>query len=519
EIRDTESEMARAFDLSYRTLTDAQRTAFRRLGLHPGSDFTADAAAALLGLPPDETERLLEALLACHLLREPVPDRYRYHDLLREYAYALALSEDPLPLRAAAVRRLIDFTLQAADRADRLAYPRRIRLGPPGDRQPVPRWADSDAAKAWFTAERGNLLAIERAARTGDHPEAAAQLAYLISGFLDAECHWQDAESVLGHAVAHWSDTHEMAHLSRSLIQLSAAQAHKSDYARAAANGEQALEIARGTGDQEAEAEALRTLGTLSWHLGENRAALAHFQGSFTIKAASGDAWDRARGHNNVAISLLFLGEHDRALEHFRSALAGFQEAADRTASAKTLNNIGDMYLRKRNLELARKSFEESLPILEATGNRYDRATVRRNLADILTETGRPEEALPLYLETHREFQALGDRKSQSDTLIGIGDVHRRTGESERAVAHLLDALGIARAIGATHQEIQALHCLGQVDFGEGRLDAALRNVTAAVAVADRTHNLDEGLKARETLDRIRAAVGSERADDSGPAR
>lgn len=73
EIRsaDQEQEMTRAFALSYRTLTAQQRTAFRCLGLHPGPDFTADAAAALLGLPQDTTERLLEGLLACHLLRSP----------------------------------------------------------------------------------------------------------------------------------------------------------------------------------------------------------------------------------------------------------------------------------------------------------------------------------------------------------------------------------------------------------------------------------------------------------------
>ncbi|MCG7529159.1 NB-ARC domain-containing protein, partial [Streptomyces sp. OfavH-34-F] len=124
---DQEQEMARAFALSYRGLTAQQRTAFRLLGLHPGPEFTTPAAAALLDLPYDTTERLLEGLVACHLLREPVPDRYRYHDLLREYARSLSASGDGERERRRALERLTDFYAATAGLADRTAYPRRVR--------------------------------------------------------------------------------------------------------------------------------------------------------------------------------------------------------------------------------------------------------------------------------------------------------------------------------------------------------------------------------------------------------
>ena len=41
--------VAAAFDLSYQDLTAGQRRLFRRLGLHPGPDIDAHAAAALDG--------------------------------------------------------------------------------------------------------------------------------------------------------------------------------------------------------------------------------------------------------------------------------------------------------------------------------------------------------------------------------------------------------------------------------------------------------------------------------------
>ncbi|PVE04341.1 transcriptional regulator [Streptomyces scopuliridis RB72] len=512
EIRDADNEMTRAFDLSYHTLTDAQRTAFRRLGLHPGADFTADVAAAMLDLSPGDTERLLEDLLACHLLRELTPDRYRYHDLLREYARLLVISEDSEQERNQVVRRLTDFYIEAADRADRLVYPRRMRRDSQhnGARAPVPNWPDPDSARSWLTAERANLLAAAENAHTYGHPERAAQLAYALAGFLDAECHWQDAETALQHAVTHWAETGPQPALCRALLCLSTTHANTGRYTEAAETGERALAIARTTGDSEAEAEALRIAGTLNWHLGENLTALRLLQKSFAIQDKSGNAWEKARIYNNIAITLLFLGEHDRALDHFQKALAGFTETADKTSSARTLNNVGDMYRRKGDQESARRSFEEAMSFLETTGNRYDQATVRTNLASVLTELGDAATALPLHQESLLEFRSLGDRKSQADTLIGIGEAYRKRGDNEKALICHLDALKVATTIGAGHQMAQAHRCLGRTNLAMGKLDVATEHLQTAVATAARIHDLDEIVEAHIALADVRVTLGQD---------
>lgn len=513
EIRtaDQEQEMTRAFALSYRTLTAQQRTAFRCLGLYPGPDFTADAAAALLGLPQDTTERLLEGLLACHLLREQVPDRYRYHDLLHEYAHGLSNSEDSGQERRQAVARLTAFYVTTADLADRLAYPRRIRPASPTSLLPTPRppLPDAAAARSWLTAERANLLAVEDHVRREGDPGLAAQLACTLAGFLQTECYWQDAKKLLRHAVAHWdrTDDNEPA-LCRALIDLCAADASLGDYAEAAEAGERALELARALGDGPAEAEALRVLGTLNWHLGENRKALVLLQKSLAIKSLSGDVWDKARSRNNVAVTMLFLGERDRALVHFRAALFGFRDAADKTAAAKTLNNIGELQMQAGELISARRSFEESLSFLEVDGSRYDRATVRRNLAEALTGSGESAAALVMLRTTLAEFRSLGDRKSQAEALIGIGEAYWRLGSAEESGRRLLEALKIAQDMGTAHQEVQALRRLGRADLAEGRLTVATDRLRAAVTIAARTHDVDEETAARTLLAEVRLAAG-----------
>ncbi|MEU5030252.1 AfsR/SARP family transcriptional regulator [Streptomyces milbemycinicus] len=516
EIRNADEEMVRAFALSYRTLDKAQRTTFRRLGLHPGPDFTTESAAALLDLSPEKTERLIEDLLECHLLREPTPDRYRYHDLLGEYAQMLAYSEDTDQDREQALERLTTFYLLGAERADRLAYPRRARLdGHLVDQPPaLPRLRNADEARAWFAAERGNLLAAEHHARTHGSPQCASRIAHALAGFLDAECHWQDAAEILQHAAAHWSRVADQCALCHALLCLSSNHASTGHYPLAAETGERALDIARSTGDEEAEAESYRVLGVLHWHLGENQTAVTLHQRALAINMKAGSLWDQARCRNNIAISLLALGEIDRALDHFRSAISGFRSAGDQSGLIRTLNNLGELYARKGDLTQARDTFEQLLPLTESTGNLYAHAMVRTNLAAILAESGDTGPALTLHRQALADFRTLGDRKSQATAYNGLGEAHHRNGAVKESIENHSKALDIARGIGTAEEITRALRGLGRAELVGGHLDLAAEHLGAAIATAHRVNALDEEARARGALAEVRLAAG-----DAGEAR
>ncbi|MFI0775402.1 tetratricopeptide repeat protein [Streptomyces sp. NPDC021212] len=517
EIRNADEEMVRAFDLSYRALDQAQRRTFRTLGLHPGPDFTAEAAAVLLDLPLDKTERLIEDLLECHLLREPAPNRYRYHDLLGEYAVMLAHSEDTCQERAQALERLITFYRLSAEQADRLAYPRRVRLdGHHADQRPsaLPSLRNTDEARAWFAAERGNLLAAERHARHHGSPRSAAGIAHALAGFLDAECHWQDASDILQHAADHWSRTGDRSALCHALLCLSSIHASTGRYPQAARTGEQALDIARTTGDRGAEVESYRVLGVLHWHLGENQKAVTLHQKALAISTTAGNVWDQARCRNNIAISLLALGDMDRALEHFQRAISGFRSEGDQWGLVRTLNNLGDLYAHKGDLAQAKQTFEQLLPLTESTGNLYAYAMVRTNLGSILTESGEPNGALTLHRAALKDFCSLGDRKSQATAYNGLGEAQHKNGSLEESIESHTKALDIARDIGTAQEITRALRGLGRAELTGGRLDSAAEHLGAAIVAAHTVNAPDEEARARSVLAEARLASG-----DAGAAR
>jgi hypothetical protein len=118
-----------AFDLSYRDLTVDQQQVFRRLGLQPGVDI--DAYAAALGeITVAVTCRHLEDL---HLIDEPVRGRYRLHDLVRDYARTLAATDPPAE-REQALDRLLAYYLHTATLAATHLTRRTPTTHPPGAR-------------------------------------------------------------------------------------------------------------------------------------------------------------------------------------------------------------------------------------------------------------------------------------------------------------------------------------------------------------------------------------------------
>ena len=153
--------VAAAFDLSYQDLTSDQRRLFRRLGLHPGSDIDAYAAAALDGTTVDAARRGLEDLYDQCLLTEAAPGRYRLHDLLREHAQALAVSDDPAD-RGDALGRLLDYYLHTALAANKhiatwmASFPSLPSGRPPDYAPPI---STAGQAAGWLETERANLHA------------------------------------------------------------------------------------------------------------------------------------------------------------------------------------------------------------------------------------------------------------------------------------------------------------------------------------------------------------------------
>src|ERR1700733_9086399 len=268
--------VAAAFDLSYQDLAADQQRMFRRLGLHPGADFDAYAAAALDDTDLPAARRLLDELYDHNLIGEPIRGRYRLHDLLRKYARARVAADDTADNQAA-IGRLLDYNLHTAVAASRHTAWRHSITGPPPSPEPTcaPEMRVAEQAIAWLEAERANLYACVSYGAAHGFLVHAIRITVAIGGFLHIQGHWNEAATLGRAALAAARTADDRPGQALALTQLGIVQGLPGDFPAATASLTQAVQLSRDLGDRRGQAWALRDLGVVQRRTGDYPAATA----------------------------------------------------------------------------------------------------------------------------------------------------------------------------------------------------------------------------------------------------
>nr|WP_318783538.1 BTAD domain-containing putative transcriptional regulator [Plantactinospora soyae] len=273
-----DGDVRRVFSWSYLALGQDAARLFALLGLHPGPDLTAGAAAALAGVSTAAVTPRLRELTRLHLLAEHTPGRYAFHDLLRAYAAEFAESSERADERAAARGHLYDHYLHAAYPAALLLQPQwpPIEPVPPlplPARRPV---TDHDGALAWFTAEHRVLIRVVQQAAENGFEAYAWQIAWALNTFLAPRGLWQDQLATQRVALAAAEKIGDLAGQAAANRLLSRALTRLGDHDAAEYRLERALELHERLGDPTGQAQTLHNYCELCYLDGRLDEALAH---------------------------------------------------------------------------------------------------------------------------------------------------------------------------------------------------------------------------------------------------
>ena len=501
ELMATENlSVAAAFNLSYQELTDGQQRLFRRLGLHPGADIDAYAAAALDGTDLAAGRRGLEALYDQYLLTEPAQGRYRLHDLIREHARALAGRLDPNRDRDQATARLLDYYQHTAARAEALIA-RQARAGTAPASGAVPpsvrALADPDEALAWARTERSSLLAcLDHATRTGQHTRVIALTADL-AGLLRRDGPWPEA------IARHTAAIHAARQVGDRLGQAGALNDRgdvrrlTGDNPAAVQDLEQALDIYRDLGDRLGQAGALNDLGFVRQLTGDYLAAARDLKQALDIYRDLGDRRGQAGALRYLGTVRYMTSDYLAAAQDLMQALDIYRDLGDRLGQATALTDLGAVRYSTGDHPAAAGHLEQALSIYRDLGDRYGQATaltdlgnLRRLIGDYPAAARDLEQALDICCD-------LGDRRGQAGALIYLGAVRRLTGDYPAAARDLKQALDLFRDVGDRGGEIEALNesgalyrVRGDLAQAQGRHQQALDLARAIASSWDEAHAL-----------------------------
>jgi tetratricopeptide (TPR) repeat protein/transcriptional regulator with XRE-family HTH domain len=478
--------VAAAFDLSYQDLAAGQQRLFRRLGLHPGADIDAYAAAALDGTGLAATRRHLDGLYEHYLLAEPARGRYRLHDLLREHARALAFAGDPADAEAAA-GRLLDYYLHTAAAAGQhietrvIAVARPLPGEPPAVAPPLPA---AGQAAAWLEAERANLHAAAGYAAASGRPGHAIAIPAAISGFLFARGHWDQSAALLRAALAAADQSGDRPGQAGALNELGLLQRVTGDYPAAAASHRQALELYRALGDRLGQASALDNLGPVQAETGDYPAAAASHQQALAIFHDIGHRAGQALASTNLGNAQARAGDYAAAAVSHQQALAIFREIGHRLGQALATGNLGSVQLLTGDYPAAVANITEALGMYRDLGDRRGQASTTGNLGVVQLRTGDYPAAAATITEELGMHRALGDRGREAGAIRYLGLVQLRTGDYPAATASLTEALGIYRDLGDRPGQAAALTSLGELLARTGDSRQAWDHYTRALVIA-----------------------------------
>ncbi|MFH8221559.1 BTAD domain-containing putative transcriptional regulator [Streptomyces sp. NPDC018057] len=422
------------FELGYGQLEPAQARAFRLLGLADGPDISLAAAAAVLDLPAEDTEDLLEALVDTSLLESAAPGRYRFHDLVRLYARACAERDERTPgERDAAMSRLLDFYLATAAGA--------YALERPGDRlvdhlhtarHPGLVFEDRHKAQDWLYTEAVSLLACVR---------QSTQPAFL-----------ERAVDTLWAAV----DLAESGTNSKAYESVAAAL-------RDAAERDAA---------PRAQARALICLAYVHSITGRFDLAVRAAERSARLSAGT-DPLAACWAYNTLGVIAIYQKRFEDGEGLLTRAIEGFRACQDRAGEASALCNLSRIHLDSGRIHSAVSLAQQGTDMYDDMGHALKGANGRYALGLALTQSGRTSEAAARLQEALTVFQDSRQQLWAGMTLFRLAEVDLAAQRPAQAAAGAELALGVLRDIGGDWRRGNVLVVLGRALSGIGQTGRA----------------------------------------------
>ncbi len=418
---DALSEIRIVLSWSYRALNPENASMFRLLGLHAGPDIGLAAAAAMAGTTTQRARRLLDGLVALHLVQEAQDGRYRFHDLIRAFSLERLEAEVEEGVRKAALRRICLWYLETAYAAYRVILPqgRPIEIDREENRSDPLGFTDLDTALAWCQAERVNILECQRQAADWDLLDLVWKIAIAMMAFLERHSYLDD-----------WIESHK-----------------------------KAVSAALALGNDRAAGWVSLSLGDAYWLRKNHSEALDSYTEAMRSARKSGDRWTEGFSQRGRGLVYQDLGRYREAVEKSETAFSIFQEIGERRGEGMALLSIASGHRQMGNHELCHEYYTKASLIFRELGNRWSQSLCEYEMGMVDAALGRYADALRKLRHAVDEFFELGDHRSSANALKDLGSVQLGAGHPDSAGRAWREALELFAELGddAAREELEDL--------------------------------------------------------------
>ncbi|MFE1169135.1 tetratricopeptide repeat protein [Nocardiopsis sp. NPDC058789] len=415
-----------AFDLSYRRLDEQQARLFRTLALAPGPDAPTRSAAVLVNMMEPQTRRILATLARASLLDASGDERWRMHDLTREFASEKAEEPRNHPGDRRDLVRLIAYLRnRAEDAATGLLV---------GDSVPyTSRFPDMGQALRWLESEQHVLTAAVLRAKEIGELVHAANLPRILTGFLRSRLRYAQLDDIarIGYQAAEeGGDQQEMARLA---LLLAINAWHTGDLERAMRMSDFTHDHAILAGDTELVASAADTRAVLLRRLGRAEEALVCHDEAARIFERAGAEVNLARSYVNAANALHELGRSEESLFRLHSAVDIYVKCREVRSLARACLNLGGVYLSMGNAAEAFAYLSMARDNSADGGDPMTLGSAYLGLGSLFYQPGHFHESEAAWGEALAIFENLGDVRNARQVMSYLAQLYQQTGRHDAA--------------------------------------------------------------------------------------
>ena len=208
-------------------------------------------------------------------------------------------------------------------------------------------------------------------------------------------------------------------------------------------------------GDEAGVGLTLHYAGSLAAQQGNTEAARALYGESLAIRRRLDDKPQIANLLSNLGIVARLRGEYASAHALHEEALAIRRELKDRRAVGVSLNNLGFVAQEQGNHAEARARLEEAVALNREVGDKQNTAIALNNLGNVVRSQGDYAAANELYRESVILYRELGDRWALAYALEDAGVLAVMQGRADRALRLVEAALTVRETIGAPRSSVE----------------------------------------------------------------
>ncbi len=271
---------------------------------------------------------------------------------------------------------------------------------------------------------------------------------------------------------------------------------------------QQALVLARQTGDRKLEATTLTGIGLVYNSTGQPQRALEFYQQALPITREVNDRSMEAATLNNIGLVYGGTGQFQRALEFYQQALTIKREVNDRSGEATTLTNLGGVYDRIGQPQRALEFFQQALPIMIEMNNRSGEATTLHGLGALYDNIGQPQRALESFQQALPIMIEMNNRPGEAVTLNNLGGVYDSIGQHQKALEFYQQALAITKEINNRSGEAVTLNNIGQVYGSIGQHQRALEFYQQALLIRREVNNRSGEAVTLNNIGQVYGSIG-----------